>query len=176
MLLCQRKCSCKRICYNMYDCPVSLNWSRIKSLSLSFMATARPLTYSTQEDTLFQNLLWLTQGLKTNNVIQVTTIQILGMLRLQSQHINNKTILMDQTKYCTELQIKGLITWEAYFLLLEYHDNIRDWSPENNWTGLSPPIGQPRHIHTENTKTYNLTADEKYLTVVVTNIQDIIKN
>lgn len=47
---------------------------------------------------------------------------------------------MDQTKYCTGLHIKGLITIEAYFLPLKYHVNIHDWSPENSWTGLSLPL------------------------------------
>lgn len=47
---------------------------------------SRPIMCSTLDDALFQSLLWLTQGLNTNNVMQVTTMYILGMLRLQSQH------------------------------------------------------------------------------------------
>lgn len=69
--------------------------------------------------------------------MQVITINILGMLRLKYQHNHEKNHHTGPTKYCTGLQIKGLITKYAYLLPLEYHNNIHDWSPENNWTGLS---------------------------------------
>lgn len=71
------------------------------------MATARPIMCSTLDDALFQSLLWLTQGLNANNAMQVTTMYILGMLRLQSQHYHKKIIKMDQAKYCSGLQKKA---------------------------------------------------------------------
>lgn len=38
------------------------------------LPTARPIMCATLDDALFQSLLRLTQGLNTNNVMQVTTM------------------------------------------------------------------------------------------------------